>query len=124
MRIASHWKLFKLGRRSKSALCVKQLTPFWLLTIGRIEPAQLPGSVRAQRCPDSVGGRFQNCYGDSGRTSRPFMIGYFVTSPFFRLSRNSFFQKMAIAVGIFVWSLDSAYGFASGFACFCFFASW
>src|SRR5438309_5271154 len=56
-------------------------------------------------------------YGDSGRTVTAFMIGYFVTAPFFGYLGDRFSRKWLIAFGIFVWSLGTLLtGFASGFA--------
>src|SRR5262249_61920318 len=55
-------------------------------------------------------------YGDSGRTITAFMIGYFVTSPFFGYLGDRFSRKLLIAFGIFVWSLGTLLtGFAKGF---------
>src|SRR5262249_4121883 len=55
-------------------------------------------------------------YGDSGRTVTAFMIGYFVTSPFFGYLGDRMPRKWLIAFGIFVWSLGTVLtGFASGF---------
>src|SRR5215470_15940290 len=55
-------------------------------------------------------------YGDSGRTVTAFMIGYFVTSPFFGYLGDRFSRKWLIAFGIFVWSLGTVLtGLAQGF---------
>jgi MFS family permease len=55
-------------------------------------------------------------YGDSGRIATAFMIGYFVTSPFFGYLGDRFSRKWLIAFGIFVWSLGTVLtGFAQGF---------
>jgi MFS family permease len=56
-------------------------------------------------------------YGDSGRLFTAFMLGYFVTSPFFGFLGDRFSRKILIALGIFVWSLGTVLtGFAQGFA--------
>src|ERR1043166_3791653 len=55
-------------------------------------------------------------FGDSARTVTAFMIGYFLTSPFFGYLGDRFSRKWLIAFGIFVWSLGTILtGFASAF---------
>ncbi len=55
-------------------------------------------------------------YGDSGRTVTAFMIGYFVTSPFFGYLGDRLSRKWLITFGIFVWSIGTVLtGFAAGF---------
>ena len=55
-------------------------------------------------------------YGDSGRAFTAFMIGYFVTAPFFGYLGDRVSRKWLIASGIFVWSLGTVLtGFATGF---------
>ncbi len=55
-------------------------------------------------------------YGDSGRVATAFMIGYFLTSPFFGFLGDRFSRKWLIALGIFVWSLGTVLtGYATGF---------
>lgn len=54
--------------------------------------------------------------GDAGRLVTAFMIGYFVTSPFFGWLGDRFPRKWLIAAGILVWSLGTMLtGFAPGF---------
>jgi MFS transporter, Spinster family, sphingosine-1-phosphate transporter len=61
-------------------------------------------------------------YGDSGRMFTAFMLGYFVTSPFFGFLGDRFSRKVLIALGIFVWSLGTVLtGFAQGFVMLLFF---
>src|SRR6266404_6450941 len=95
----------------------KQLTPFWLLSIltGLNLLNYLDRFVlNAVRTP--LAADFKIGYGDSGRTVTAFMIGYFVTSPFFGYLGDRFSRKWLIAFGIFVWSLGTLLtGFASGF---------
>ena len=56
-------------------------------------------------------------YGASGRLVTAFMLGYFVTSPFFGYLGDRISRKWLIAAGIFVWSLATVLtGFAGGFA--------
>jgi MFS transporter, Spinster family, sphingosine-1-phosphate transporter len=55
-------------------------------------------------------------YGDSGRTFTAFMLGYFITSPFFGYLGDRLSRKWLIAVGILVWCLGTVLtGFATGF---------
>jgi MFS family permease len=55
--------------------------------------------------------------GDAGRIMTAFMIGYFVTSPFFGYLGDRFPRKWLIAGGIFVWSLGTVLtGFAGTLA--------
>ncbi len=54
--------------------------------------------------------------GQAGRLVTAFMIGYFVTSPFFGWLGDRFSRKWLIAAGIFVWSLGTVLtGFAPTF---------
>src|SRR6266404_9496685 len=96
----------------------KQLTPFWLLSIltGLNLLNYLDRFVlNAVRTP--LAADFKIGYGDSGRTVTAFMIGYFVTAPFFGYLGDRFSRKWLIAFGIFVWSLGTLLtGFATGFA--------
>ena len=95
----------------------KQLSPFWILFIltGLNLLNYLDRSVLyAVRTP--LADDFKLSYGDSGRTVTAFMIGYFVTSPFFGYLGDRFSRKWLIAFGIFVWSLGTVLtGFATGF---------
>ena len=55
--------------------------------------------------------------GQAGRIMTAFMIGYFVTSPFFGYLGDRWPRKWLIAGGIFVWSLGTVLtGFAGTFA--------
>ena len=55
-------------------------------------------------------------YGDSGRLFTAFMIGYFITAPFFGYLGDRMSRKGLIVLGIFVWSIGTIMtGFASGF---------
>jgi acyl-[acyl-carrier-protein]-phospholipid O-acyltransferase/long-chain-fatty-acid--[acyl-carrier-protein] ligase len=96
----------------------KQLTPFWILFIltGLNLLNYLDRSIlNAVRTP--LANDFHIGYGDSGRTVTAFMIGYFLTSPFFGYLGDRLLRKWLIAFGIFVWSLGTLLtGFAAGFA--------
>jgi len=55
-------------------------------------------------------------YGTSGQALTAFMIGYFVSSPFFGYYGDRSSRKWLIAIGIFVWSLGTVLtGFAGNF---------
>ena len=52
-----------------------------------------------------------------GRINTIFMVGYFVTAPFFGYLGDRMARKWLIALGIFIWSLGTVLtGFAGGFA--------
>ena len=54
--------------------------------------------------------------GDAGWANTAFMLGYFVTSPFFGYLGDRFPRKWLIALGIFVWSLGTTLtAFSTGF---------
>src|SRR5260221_7611513 len=95
----------------------KELSPFWLLFIltGLNLLNYLDRFVlNAVRTP--LAAHFGVGYGASGRTVTAFMIGYFVTSPFFGYLGDRLARKWLIAFGIFVWSLGTLLtGFATGF---------
>ena len=95
----------------------KAISPFWLLFIltGLNLLNYLDRSVlSAVRTP--LAGDFGLSYGESGRAVTAFMIGYFVTSPFFGYLGDRLSRKWLIATGIFVWSLGTVLtGFAGGF---------
>ncbi len=101
----------------------KQLTPFWLLFIltGLNVLNYLDRSVlNAVRTP--LASDFKIGYGDSGRTVTAFMIGYFLTAPFFGYLGDRLSRKWLIAFGIFVWSIGTMLtGIASGFAALLFY---
>jgi MFS family permease len=96
----------------------RQLSPFWVLFIltGLNLFNYLDRSVLfAVRTP--MANHFGLDYGDSGRTLTAFMVGYFVTAPFFGFLGDRFSRKWLIAFGIFVWSLGTVLtGFAGTFA--------
>jgi MFS family permease len=70
--------------------------------------------VMAVRTP--LAAEFHLSYGDSGRVATAFMVGYFITAPFFGYLGDRFSRKWLIAFGIFVWSLGTVLtGYATGF---------
>src|SRR3982751_4026305 len=95
-----------------------ELRPAWVLVIltGLNLLNYLDRSVlNAVRTP--LAADFGLNYGDSGRAVTAFMIGYFVTSPFFGYLGDRFSRKWLIAFGIFVWSLGTILtGYATSFA--------
>jgi MFS family permease len=94
------------------------MSPFWLLFVltGLNLLNYLDRFVlNAVRTP--VAESFHVSYGDSGRMFTAFMIGYFLTSPFFGYLGDRFARKWLIAAGIFIWSLGTVLtGFAQSFA--------
>lgn len=53
---------------------------------------------------------------EGGRINTAFMLGYFVTAPFFGFLGDRVSRKWLIALGIFVWSLGTVLtGYATGF---------
>src|SRR5215831_3642413 len=95
----------------------KQLSPFWVLFIltGLNLLNYLDRYIlNAVRTP--LANDFGINYGDSGRTVTAFMIGYFITSPFFGYLGDRLSRKWLIAFGIFVWSIGTVLtGYAATF---------
>jgi len=70
--------------------------------------------LSAVRTP--VAAAFGLGYGDSGRLFTAFMLGYFLTSPFFGYLGDKYPRKVLIGLGILVWSLGTILtGFAGSF---------
>ena len=96
----------------------RKLSPFWTLFILTglnlfnyfdrfILSAVLPSVQRDLQLND----------GDAGRLATAFMLGYFITSPFFGYFGDRSSRKWLIAAGIFIWSLGTVLtGFAQTFA--------
>ncbi len=96
----------------------RKLTPFWTLFIltglnlfnyfdRYVLSAVLPSLQRDLQLND----------GDAGRLATAFMLGYFITSPFFGYFGDRASRKWLIAAGIFVWSLGTLLtGYAGTFA--------
>jgi MFS transporter, Spinster family, sphingosine-1-phosphate transporter len=95
----------------------KQLSPAWMLFIltGLNLFNYLDRSIlNAVRTP--LAADFGLSYGESGRAFTAFMVGYFVTSPFFGYLGDRLSRRWLIALGIFVWSLGTVLtGMAGGF---------
>jgi MFS family permease len=95
----------------------RKLSPYWTLAIltGLNLFNYLDRFVLSSVLP-SVKTSLHLSDGDSGRIATAFMIGYFLTSPFFGYLGDRFPRKWLIAVGIFVWSLGTVLtGFAATF---------
>jgi MFS transporter, Spinster family, sphingosine-1-phosphate transporter len=96
----------------------KKLSPFWTLFIltglnlfnyidRYILAAVLPSVQKTLEIND----------GDAGRLFTAFMLGYFVTSPFFGYLGDRGSRKWLIALGIFIWSLGTVLtGYAGSLA--------
>ena len=96
----------------------RKLSPFWTLFIltglnlfnyfdRYVLSAVLPSLQRDLHLND----------GDAGRLATAFMLGYFITSPFFGYFGDRTSRKWLIALGIFIWSLGTLLtGFAATFA--------
>jgi len=96
----------------------RTLSPFWLLFIlsglnlfnylDRYVVFQVVEPIRLD---------FGLSDGQAGRINTAFMIGYFLTAPFFGYLGDRLARKWLIAAGIFVWSLGTVLtGLAGGFA--------
>ncbi len=95
----------------------RHLSPFWLLFIlaGLNLFNYLDRYVTFQVL-ESVQREFDLSDGQAGRINSAFMLGYFLTSPFFGYLGDRVARKWLIAIGIFVWSLGTVMsGFATGF---------
>jgi MFS family permease len=95
----------------------KKLSPFWLLFI-------LTGlnlfNYLDRYVMWAVLQPVQKAFGildtDAGRINTAFMLGYFLTAPFFGWLGDRTSRKWLVAFGIFVWSLGTLFtGFASSF---------
>jgi MFS family permease len=94
----------------------RKLTPFWTLFIltGLNLFNYLDRYVLSAVLPSLQSDLHIND-GNAGRIVTAFMIGYFVTSPFFGYLGDRTARKWLIAAGIFVWSLGTVLtGFAAG----------
>ena len=70
--------------------------------------------LNAVRTP--MAAQFGLSYGESGRLFTAFMIGYFLTSPFFGYLGDRLSRKSLIILGVLVWSAGTVLtGTASGF---------
>ncbi len=95
----------------------RQLSPFWTLFI--LTGLNLLNYLDRQIIPTvltPLQKEFNLTDPQLGRINTIFMIGYFVTSPFFGYLGDRMARKWLIALGIFIWSLGTVLtGFAGGF---------
>src|SRR5262249_21326075 len=117
--LRSRSRVFRAGAFASDIVPMNRraLSPPWLLSIltGLNLLNYLDRNVlNAVRTPLATELRLGD--GASGRVATAFMIGYFVTSPFFGYLGDRFSRKWLIAFGIFVWSLGTVLtGLAQGF---------
>ncbi len=101
----------------------RTLSPFWTLFI--LTGLNLLNYLDRQIIPTvltPLQNEFHLTDDQLGRINTIFMIGYFVTSPFFGYLGDRMARKWLIALGIFIWSLGTVLtGFAGGFALLLFF---
>src|SRR5436309_5024307 len=95
---------------------MKPLSRFWLLFIltglnlfNYLDRYILPAVLAPLKTDLHISG------GQAGRINTVFMLGYFLTAPFFGYLGDRVSRKWLIALGIFVWSAGTVLtGFASG----------
>ncbi len=94
----------------------RKLSPFWLLFIltglnlfNYLDRYILPSVLAPLKNELHISG------GQAGRINSAFMLGYFLTAPFFGYLGDRISRKWLIALGIFVWSAGTVLtGFATG----------
>ncbi len=95
----------------------RTLSPFWTLFI--LTGLNLLNYLDRQIIPTvltPLQNEFHLTAAQLGRINTIFMIGYFVTAPFFGYLGDRMARKWLIALGIFIWSLGTMLtGFAGGF---------
>ena len=92
------------------------LSPFWLLVIltglnlfNYLDRYILPAVLTPLK------GELHINSADAGRINTAFMLGYFLTAPFFGYLGDRISRKWLIALGIFIWSAGTVLtGFATG----------
>jgi MFS family permease len=95
----------------------KKLSPFWLLFIltglnlfNYLDRYVMWAVLQPLQASFSISD------GQAGRINTAFMLGYFLTAPFFGWLGDRASRKWLVALGIFVWSLGTLFtGFASSF---------
>src|SRR5213082_2837687 len=100
-----------------SSMKQRTLSPFWLLLIlsGLNLFNYLDRYVTFQ-VVEGIKLDFGLTDGQAGRINTAFMVGYFLTAPFFGYLGDRMARKWLIAIGIFVWSVGTVLsGFATGF---------
>ncbi len=95
----------------------RTLTPFWLLFIlAGLNLFNYLDRYVVNAVVEPMKLDFGLTDGQAGRINTAFMLGYFVTAPFFGYLGDRLSRKWLIATGIFVWSLGTVLtGFAGGF---------
>jgi MFS transporter, Spinster family, sphingosine-1-phosphate transporter len=95
----------------------RTLSPFWLLFIlSGLNLFNYLDRYVVNSVVEPMKLEFGLTDGQAGRINTAFMLGYFVTAPFFGYLGDRFSRKWLIAAGIFVWSLGTVLtGLANGF---------
>lgn len=95
----------------------RPLSPFWLLVIlAGLNLFNYLDRYVVFQVVDPIRVEFHLTDGQAGRINTAFMIGYFLTAPFFGYLGDRMSRKWLIAAGIFVWSLGTVLsGYATGF---------
>ncbi len=95
----------------------RSLSPFWLLFIlSGLNLFNYLDRFVVNQVVEPIRLEFHLTDGQAGRMYTAFMIGYFLTSPFFGYLGDRMGRKWLIAAGIFVWSLGTVLtGLAAGF---------
>lgn len=95
----------------------RNLSPFWLLFIlSGLNLFNYIDRYVTFQVLESIQREFHLTDGQAGRLNSAFMLGYFLTSPFFGYLGDRVARKWLIAAGIFVWSLGTVMsGLATGF---------
>ena len=96
----------------------RNISPFWLLFIlTGLNLFNYMDRYVVNQVVSSIQSDFRLTDGQVGLINTAFMIGYFVTAPFFGYLGDRLARKWLIAFGIFMWSLGTIMtGFATGFA--------
>lgn len=96
----------------------KELTPFWcLLLLTGLNLFNYLDRYVLSAVLTPLKEELSLTDGQLGRLSTAFMIGYFVSCPFFGYLGDRMKRKWLVAAGVFVWSLATVQtGFAMGFA--------
>ena len=93
------------------------LSPYWLLVIlTGLNLFNYLDRYVVNQVLDPIQREFSLSDAQGGRLNTAFMIGYFLTAPFFGYLGDRITRKWLVAAGIFVWSLGTVLtGLASGF---------
>jgi MFS transporter, Spinster family, sphingosine-1-phosphate transporter len=95
----------------------RTLSPFWLLFIlAGLNLFNYLDRYVVNAVVEPIKLEFGLTDGQAGRINTAFMLGYFLTAPFFGYLGDRLARKWLIAAGIFVWSLGTVLtGLAGGF---------